>query len=161
MITKTIITALSESNHIEDVWDADSLNQAIKAWEYVIEEDALNSKVILATHEILMAHQDLRPNEIGEFRKVPIWIGGHQARPWYAVPELVRKWCYGANMTVADGQTMPSIIQDHIDFEAIHPFVDGNGRTGRILLNWQRVKCRLNPIIIREAQKEEYYAWFE
>jgi len=50
---------------------------------------------------------------------------------------------------------------DHIHFEKIHPFVDGNGRMGRILMNWQRVKVGLQPLIIWASERQAYYAWFK
>jgi len=48
----------------------------------------------------------------------------------------------------------------HINFEKIHPFIDGNGRIGRMLLNWQRVKLGLPVLVIKESEKQEYYKWF-
>lgn len=56
--------------------------------------------------------------------------------------------------------TEEEMVQDHIAFENIHPFIDGNGRMGRILLNWQRVKADLPILIIRESERQEYYSWF-
>ena len=52
------------------------------------------------------------------------------------------------------------IRNDHIGFEKIHPFIDGNGRLGRILMNWQRIQCGLDILVIWEIEKQEYYKWF-
>ena len=51
--------------------------------------------------------------------------------------------------------------KDRIWFEKNHPFEDGNGRTGRILLNWQRLQYGLPLLIIESYKKEEYYKWFD
>jgi hypothetical protein len=50
----------------------------------------------------------------------------------------------------------------HVAFETIHPFVDGNGRIGRILMNWQRLQEGLPILIIHEGPEQmEYYKWFK
>ena len=66
----------------------------------------------------------------------------------------------GANSEInVDEET---IEQDHIWFEKIHPFEDGNGRTGRILMNIQRLNAGLPLLIIHEGKEQmEYYKWFQ
>jgi fido (protein-threonine AMPylation protein) len=49
----------------------------------------------------------------------------------------------------------------HVRFEHIHPFVDGNGRLGRMLMNWQRKQEGLDILVIEDAKKHEYYEWFK
>ena len=49
----------------------------------------------------------------------------------------------------------------HIRFEKIHPFADGNGRTGRMLMWWHEIKLEREPTLILNAEKEKYYKWFE
>ena len=53
------------------------------------------------------------------------------------------------------------IKMSHVEFEEIHPFVDGNGRTGRILMNLYRIYMGF-PILIIHTGKEqkEYYSWW-
>jgi len=52
--------------------------------------------------------------------------------------------------------------QIHVAFEDIHPFVDGNGRVGRILYNIHRIKLGLPIHIIHEGEEQkEYYKWFK
>jgi len=64
--------------------------------------------------------------------------------------------------THCDAKTDETIKKAHIAFEKIHPFEDGNGRVGRIILNFQRVKAGL-PILVIHTGKEqqEYYKWFK
>ena len=50
----------------------------------------------------------------------------------------------------------------HVDFEKIHPFADGNGRVGRILMNVQMINSGLPLITIHEGiEQQEYYRWFK
>lgn len=147
---------LEESNNIEGVFDDDSLQQAHYAWDYAISQDELTPSVITKTHKILMLHQGLAPNERGYFRRVEVRIGAGYGRPWPVVPSLINQWCRNAK----DSKTAEEIKQDHIIYEQIHPFVDGNGRTGRIFLNWQRVKNNLPILVIKNSEKQAYYAWF-
>lgn len=161
-LSAEVISFLSESNAIEGVFDPDSLNQAMIAWEYLKTQKKLTSEVILETHRILMCHQNLAENEIGAFRKEQVSVGGREGRPWYAVPDLIGNWCYQANITLLMGDRgAEEVKQDHIAYEVIHPFIDGNGRTGRLFLNWQRQKMGLPILIIWNADKfDDYYTWF-
>jgi Fic family protein len=160
---------LKESNAIENVWDTDSLLDSFAAWDYIVSQDRLTPENILKTHAILMEHKTDIPKEaIGAWRQQVVYIGGHEGRPWFAVPTLVQEWCKVANSLegIWEGveqlaiDTENLIKADHIAYEAIHPFLDGNGRTGRIFLNWQRLKVGLPILVIRERQKHAYYKWF-
>lgn len=157
---QAVANFLVESNAIENIFDGHSLYYALKAWEFIIQEEYLTASAILKTHKILMKGK-LDYNEIGAWRKEPVWIGGHEAKPWYAVPDLIEQWILNANSHLSGDINEIVFQDDHVDFEAIHPFIDGNGRMGRILLNWQRVKSGLPILVIKEAEKWEYYKWFK
>lgn len=158
MTTEQQITKfLKESNHIENVWDADSLQQAQKAWHYLIQWDELTKANILRTHAILMKGK-LNKQELGAWRRCPVRIGEHQAKPWYAVPSLMEFWIDDANQLP---KTEEEIKQDHIAFEDVHPFTDGNRRLGRLIFLYQRIKNNLPILIIKEKEKQRYYEWFK
>jgi Fic family protein len=55
---------------------------------------------------------------------------------------------------------LDQISRFHLEFETIHPFNDGNGRVGRILINWQLARLGFPPVIIRNKGKEKYYDTF-
>lgn len=153
---------LSESNAIEGVYDAYSLDQALYAWEYVIKQDELSIGSILKTHKILMLNKPLQPNHIGYFRDCPVYIGGREVIHYSQIKEAIQNWIARTNLMIEypGSRIEQDINKNHVDYERIHPFVDGNGRTGRIFLNWQRVKVGLEPLIIKESEKYDYYKWF-
>ena len=154
MVNKIIKTFLLESNKIEDVWDKNSLKQAECAWNYIIKEKKLNPFNIKKTHKILMLNQPIHGYERGYFRKRPVWIGGKEAMSYLKIPKQIKTWCDNINYE-------PKCWKEyHVGFERIHPFIDGNGRIGRILMNWQRIKTGLDILIIKEEEKQKYYSWF-
>ena len=59
------------------------------------------------------------------------------------------------------GEYLETVSIFHLRFEGIHPFIDGNGRTGRLILNLELIKSGLLPINIKFADKREYYACFD
>jgi len=145
---------LLESNAIEGVFDHTSFLQARYAWEYLKSQKEMSSHVVLKTHKILMLKQPLQPDEKGYFRKVPVYIGGHQALNHSAVKERMHIWCLNAFIH-------PQYWKEHhVEYEKIHPFVDGNGRTGRMFMNWERLKAGLPILVIKADERHEYYKWF-
>lgn len=156
MIRFEEVEFLRESNNIENVWDDLSLQQAIFAWEFIKEKKKLTIENILKTHKILMLHQSLYGYEKGYFRKEFVSIGG-RITPWENIPQGMQTWIIGANLPQGEQE----IKNAHISYEHIHPFIDGNGRTGRIFMNWQRIKAKLPVLIIKEKEKQLYYQWFK
>lgn len=155
-------TFLSESNAIEGVYDKDSLKQATEAWKFLIKQKVMTPGVILKTHKILMLNQPLIPDQKGYFRKVPVWIRGKEARLYTFIQLDIEIWCGDVNTSINfPGENGKHIKLDHITYENIHPFVDGNGRTGRLFWQWQRLKAGLPFEIIYKKDVQEYYEWFK
>lgn len=117
----------------------------VDAMELAIAEaankDRFGQESILAIHRRLMTH-DQRRQIVGRFRTEQNWIGGNDYNPCGAdfvpptpeeVPRLLEDLCEAIN-----GDLLPPIVQAalvHAQFETIHPFDDGNGRTGRALIH--------------------------
>ena len=163
-ITSTEIDFLEQSNNIEGVFDEQSLDDALKAWQYLKKQKELTIPVILKTHLMLMKNQALKKSEIGKFRTIPIYIGSKEGLRFDKLTEALLEWIGEMNIAPYVGGKQ-FMIEDmfkrtHIKYEKIHPFVDGNGRTGRMFMNWQRLKAGLPILVIWNNEKQAYYKWF-
>ena len=83
---------------------------------------------------------------------------------WPLVPARVQDWIDEANAAAGEvhseaGVPFPEILARlHDGFEKVHPFIDGNGRTGRLLLNLLLVRLGYPPIIVLKQQRQAYLA---
>lgn len=152
-----VMDFLRESNAIEREYSEETLEDAIKAWEYLVAECCAPVKdMILEAHRLLM-HR-LRPDIAGKLRNVSVMVGGRVCPSHYKIPALLDGW----SKTHALMREEESIKQAHIAFEKIHPFEDGNGRVGRLLMNLQRLKANLPLLVIHEGVEQySYYKWFD
>lgn len=146
---------LKESNAVEGVFDDDSFKQALFAWKFLAKQKELTVGAILKTHKILMLHQDLQSDEKGYFRRCKVWIGNREGMDWSYIPEAMEVWRQNAWLYPKNWQ------KHHVRYEHIHPFVDGNGRSGRLLMNWERIRAGLGLLVIKEKEKAKYYRWFD
>jgi len=152
---------LKNSNWIEREYSEEALQDSHQAWMcglISIKEEDVSLDLILAIHRRLMKR--LNPRIAGKLRKVQVGVmtkeGFKEAIHWNKIKSELESLCY---VVPRDEE---EIKLWHIKFEHIHPFEDGNGRTGRILLNLQRVKAGLPLLIIHEGKEQfEYYKWFK
>ncbi len=149
---KTIEEFLTESNKIEEVNSFKADLESMMAWTYLITQNELSYQTIIETHRILM--EGLRPDIAGCLRNINVRVGLWHAPNPGQVRRMLIQW-------IDKPKTEKEIKKAHIAFEKIHPFEDGNGRVGRILMNWQRVKNNLPLLIIHTGKgQREYYKWF-
>jgi fido (protein-threonine AMPylation protein) len=106
-------------------------------------------------------HPDATDSERpGSFREHDIrsFPSGMQPAPWPEVPALVGAWISDAQQlrhSDLDVQ-LEMLARLHARFEQIHPFLDGNGRTGRLLLNLLLIRLELPPAIIYKGDRPRY-----
>ena len=151
--------SLERKVNVREVYEAKNL---AKLTETLLEKSKfkLNVKLILSLHKTLLTHID--DNIAGRFRSGKEWvrIGNHLgANPQFVatlIEELVDNYNHNKSSYFLD-----AIAHFHAEFETIHPFVDGNGRMGRVLINLQLINAGFPPVIIQNKSKHtEYYPLF-
>lgn len=140
---------------IREIYEAKNLARAL---ELLLENPKQNLTVelILALHKILLT--GINDSFAGRFRMGDEWVrvGSHIGANPDFVDDLIRKLVKNYNRD--ERELIEKIAYFHNEFEYIHPFMDGNGRIGRILINQQLVNAGLPPIIIPAKNKFlDYY----
>jgi hypothetical protein len=105
-------------------------------------------------------HPDAGPREgPGSFREHDIhaFPGGMRPPDWPQVPALTADWVGTASALRTTEAPLPEALAAvHAEFERIHPFLDGNGRTGRLLTNLLLIRLGYPPAIIRKGERTRY-----
>ena len=133
------------------------------AYYYI--ENLVKQKRELNENEILNIHSFVlmdRPEAKGKYRNVPVKILGTQAitsEPFLIKPQIENLLSWYQNETTLSQIEKISLF--HLKFETIHPFLDGNGRTGRLLLNFELMKHGYVPINIKYKDRRRYYDAFK
>lgn len=134
------------------------------AFEYIKSlanrNEGLTESVIKNIHSLVL--MDDATNR-GIYRSVPVKILGatHVPVQPYLIQVQMEKLLVDYKMKLSECHIIESIAEFHLRFEGIHPFIDGNGRTGRLILNLELIKSGLLPINIKFADRRRYYDCFE
>jgi Fic family protein len=92
---------------------------------------------------------------VGDYKKLPNEVGGNETCPPKEVPARMRKLL--SDYSAIERKSLEDIIDFHYRFEAIHPFQDGNGRVGRLIMFKECLAHGIVPFIINEDLKLYYY----
>ena len=126
--------------------------------DQVKEQAPLSERVIKQIHYLVLADKE---EDRGVYRRVPVRIMGakHEpVQPYLIQPKMEQLLEAYKNSTE---HIIPRLARFHIEFEGIHPFIDGNGRTGRLLVNLELMKAGYPPIDIKFADRVAYYNAFD
>lgn len=122
-------------------WVADNLAVVDASLAHARSGAALSAGDLHRWHARLMTHGALPDELVGQYRRVQNWIGGATPREAAYVPppaehvaRLMRDLLRSTNTAKFDPVTLAAVV--HAQFEAIHPYGDGNGRLGRVLIGW-------------------------
>ncbi|MCL2338862.1 MAG: Fic family protein [Proteobacteria bacterium] len=126
------------------------------AFAFILESigRAPDKKLVLGIHERILSGIDNR--NAGAYRDVPVRIAGSRVvMPNYArIPELMDD--FFAWLKKPDRAAARRAMAAHLRLVSIHPFVDGNGRTARLLMNFMLMRAGFAPIIIRPLDRKRY-----
>ena len=126
--------------------------------ELVKENAPLTESIIKQIHYLVLA--DKREDK-GVYRRVPVRIMGAQhepVQPYLIAPKMEQLLLDYAE---SEDHIVTKLARFHIEFESIHPFIDGNGRTGRLLVNLELMKAGYPPIDIKFTDRAAYYSAFD
>lgn len=126
--------------------------------DFVKDQEPLSERVIKQIHYLLLAD---KKDDRGVYRRVPVRIMGakHEpAQPYLIKPKMEQLLEFYNN---SKEHIIPRLARFHIEFEGIHPFIDGNGRTGRLLVNLELMKAGYPPIDIKFTDRIVYYNAFD
>lgn len=148
------------SSNILNINDIIETSNHFQCIDYII--DAANRKltesIIKKLHKILYTAINLKNREwfkIGEYKKLPNTIYDIETTTpedtEEAVKNLLLQYNKKKNISIND------IIDFHVSFERIHPFQDGNGRVGRLIMFKECLKHNIVPFIIEDEFKQYYY----
>lgn len=147
---------LHESNLIEGFDDPAVDEASFHAWVWLRKQKVMTHDIIQELNKRLTAHQpELDDMWRGAYRsrsRIRVMIGGRPGMKPAHIGRAMDNWL----------EQFPSTdpIQSHIDFEHIHPFIDGNGRTGRMLMWWSQKNKGQSPTLVTKAGVADYYSWF-
>ena len=160
--TEKILLQIDLDRYVSEreIHEAKNLARITEYIDNNAKDKVLSSDMMLFLHKILISNID---NDIaGRFREGNeyVRVGNHIApAPSQIADELEQTFVrYKANISK---NIVERIARFHLDFETLHPFIDGNGRIGRSLNNYLLIREEFVPINIRFLDRQEYYRAFQ
>ena len=142
-------------DHLEAVGHRDAF---LYIQQLVTDKVDISEWIIKSIHSLVLVD---RPHDKGIYRQIPVTIMGAYHEP--SQPYLVQKQM--ESLLLEQKETKRHVIENaalfHLNFEGIHPFVDGNGRMGRLLLNLMLMQQGYPPINVKFADRKRYYDCFD
>ena len=150
---------LARNVTVREFFEARNLARVVEFTRNKAAAGELTQDLIVLLHQMLIGGID---DEIaGRFRRSGEYVrAGTHVAPG---PERVEPLMAAALRDYAsdlDSYFLDKVALFHLRFETVHPFCDGNGRMGRVLINFQLYQLGLPPVIIRDKDKDIYYQAF-
>ncbi|MCX6774029.1 MAG: Fic family protein [Candidatus Micrarchaeota archaeon] len=149
---KSVKEHLEATNHREAI---DLLEKFADSKKEITEKDVLD------LHALILDKID--PSNAGFYRHESVFIHGSklQLPKWKEVPMLMKKVYAELNSKDKGIKAIYSAVSIHHDVARIHPFVDGNGRLARLLMNLRLMRAGFPPTILRKEERRAYYSALE
>lgn len=154
--TNTIGVNISKNEEAIKVNDVIETVNHFRCLDYVIDtcSEPLSLDYLKRLHYILKNGVVDNYAVIGEFKKEPNYVGDMETASPAAVGERLNKLIKYYGTTKLD---LYDIAEFHVEYERIHPFYDGNGRTGRLIMLKQCLENNVLPFVIKDENKIFYY----
>jgi len=156
--TEKILLQLEISRHVSlrEVFEAKNLALVYGYIKKTAPKQPLNIKMILLLHKMLLTN--IRDEVSGRFRKngEMVRVGEHIGLPPKFIEGRIQEILINYNSKI-EIPFIHRVAMLHTEFESIHPFIDGNGRIGRVINNYLLTREGFPPIIVRNKEKESYY----
>ncbi|MCY4183420.1 MAG: Fic family protein, partial [Gammaproteobacteria bacterium] len=150
---------LARDVSVRELFEAKNLSRVMEHKRSRAAIGELDRDLILNLHRMLLDGID---DEIaGRYRQAGeyVRVGPHIA-PAPEHVELMMEQITIAHNADLESWFLDKIARFHLEFESIHPFRDGNGRIGRVLINFQLLQLGLPRVILRNSEKRHYYRAF-
>ena len=150
---------ISEKDEVISISDINEALNHFRCFDYILENiNVLNEDLIKTLHKILKTNTSDSLKEwfrVGDYKLKPNMVGDKKT----VAPSKVKKEIQALLDTYNEKEniTFEDIIDFHYKFESIHPFQDGNGRVGRLIMFKECLKHNIIPFIIDEKHKLFYY----
>lgn len=147
-----------EGKEPREIYEAINHKKALElVFKNLQNEDGFDERFIRKLNETI--NRDIKDTE--GYRTVQVFIRGSEHIPPAPekIPNLMTYFVYNYNHDEEDIFT--KIARYHIEFEKIHPFEDGNGRTGRLLLNYELLKNDIPPVVISKEERVKYFEFLK
>lgn len=137
----------------------------MNAYVFMLEEinnnDKLNANIIIECNNYINENVVLYHGK--GYRKLPVIIANTTVKTTdpFLIPEKIDNLLEYYEEQFSEKIDFTELAKFHVEFEKIHPFIDGNGRTGRMLINWYLLKHDLAPTYVDINQREKYYEYLD
>lgn len=150
---------VSRDVSVREVFEAKNLARVMAFVRETVTADELSKELILLLHGMLLFGSN--DGIAGRFRGPHeyVRVGTHVAPAPEHVERMIEE-IFGAYHADHETYSPDKVARFHLDFETVHPFNDGNGRIGRVVMNYQLKRLGYPPIIIRDKEKRTYYDAF-
>ena len=147
----------SLKEHLEIIGHRDAFHYVERL---VQEKQAFSESVIKNIHSLVLMD---RPEDKGIYRRIPVRIMGafHEPPHPYMVEPMMNELIRAHTQRKTAMHLVKAVALFHLDFEGIHPFIDGNGRTGRLLINLELMQNGCPAIDVKFSDKRKYYQAFD
>lgn len=144
-------------DHLEAVGHKDAF---LYVQDIVSNKMPLTEFVIKNIHSLVLMN---KPEDKGIYRRVTVRIMGaftEPVQPYMIEPKITE--LLAENEKRKDTMNIiERVARFHLEFESIHPFIDGNGRTGRLLMNFELMQNGYPPINVKFTDRKRYYEAFD